>query len=221
MYSITQPTLYYYEHCPYCIRVLVFAKTMGVSLQKQVLLNDDEQTPVEMVGKKIVPILEKSPNVFMVESLDVIDYLIDKYDTEPLVANADHENQVNAFLKQHRLSIYGLCMPRWIQLPFKEFATTSAIDYFVHKKVQTIGDFSTALANTPSLAKTLTGALDADTELLVNLTANPKSYAAIILFSGLYGVSSVKGFAWTSAASAFMQTMSEIADFPLLTDSAI
>lgn len=202
------PTLYYYEHCPYCLRVLTLVDMAKITIQREILLNDDEQTPIEMIGQKMLPILQTAPKTYLPESLDIMRYLSETYDF-PLVQNSEWEAQVTEFLSENRDAIYGLTMPRWIQQPFAEFATPTAIDYFVKKKTATIGDFAAALSNTDALTASLNNGLQAAEELFIRLQNQPQSYAAILLFAGLYGVRCVDGFAWTAAAQHFMQKMTE------------
>lgn len=215
-----ESTLFYYEHCPYCVRVLTAAGLIGVSLNVQVLLNDDEKTPIEMVGEKIVPILAKPSGDMMIESLDIIDYLYEQNNSSLLKKPLDIE-WVNLFLSENRMSIYSLSMPRWTQLPFAEFATDTAIAYFTEKKSQTIGDFSLALSQTASFSSALQQAMREEKELFKEMLAKPHSQAAIILFAGLHGVSCVKDFSWPDEAWTFMQGMSQVSGMSLLTAQAL
>lgn len=208
------PTLYYYEHCPYCIRVLVFLGLANISVHKVVLLNDDEQTPVQMVGAKMLPILAKQPDDFMPESLDIIDYLSEAYHYH-VVKDDMLRQHVETFLSAQRLVIYRLMMPRCVQLPLQEFATTAAVDYFVAKKTATIGDFTVAMQHSADWIQSLVQAMTESEELFKALSKQLFSEAAIILFSALYGVFYVKDFPWPSAAQSFMQAMGEAAQQPI------
>lgn len=208
------PTLYYYEHCPYCIRVLSFLGLANITVDKVVLLNDDEQTPIEMVGAKMLPILATQPDNFMPESLDIIDYLSETYHYH-LAKDEVLRQQVEAFLSAQRITIYRLMMPRCVQLPLQEFKTTAAIDYFVAKKTATIGDFDVAIQHSAEWIHSLVHAMIAATELFEQLSKKLSSEAAIMLFSALYGVFYVKDFPWPPAAKSFMQTMGEAAQQPI------
>lgn len=207
-------TLYYYEHCPYCVRVLAILGMANIDFKPVVLLNDDEATPIGMIGQKMLPILQTAPETYLAESLDIIDYIADNYDV-PLQQNSDWEAQVDAFFAANRDANYGLTMPRWTKAPLKEFATQSAIDYFTRKKTQTIGDFDAALAKTPDFIRDFHQSLVANTALFEVLNANPNSKAAIMLFSGLYGLRYVEDFDWTPASQGFMQTLSASTHLPL------
>lgn len=208
------PTLYYYEHCPYCIRVLTFAGLANISLEKVVLLNDDEQTPISMIGAKMLPILVTQPNTFMPESLDIIDYLSQTYHF-PLASEPELRQQAETLLYEQRIPIYSLMMPRCIQLPLQEFKTHVAIDYFVNKKTAAIGDFAVAMENSAAFIQTLATALEQAADLFKSLTSKCTCDAAIILFSALYGLFYVKDFTWSTAAKNFMQAMGEAANLPV------
>lgn len=207
-------TLYYYEHCPYCVRVLAMLGLAKIDFKPIILLNDDEATPISMIGQKMLPILQTTTDKYLAESLDIIDYLSQTYDF-PLQQNPQWEAQVDAFFTANREANYGLTMPRWVQAPLKEFATPAAIDYFVRKKTQTIGDFASALTNTPNFIRTLRKGMEAEAILFDTLNDNPHSKAAIMLFSGLYGLRYVEDFEWSPAAQRFMQTFSVAARLPL------
>lgn len=201
------PTLYYYEHCPYCVRILTLVGMAKISINRKILLNDDEETPIAMIGAKMLPILETAPEVFMGESLDIMAYLSQTY-RFPLAHVEADITAVNTLLQAIGLPLRSLTMPRWIKMPFEEFTTPSAISYFVSKKTQTIGDFDKALANTEAFSTQLGQSLNNASELFEQLDSNPQSYAAIMLFSALYGLGCVQGLSLPSAAQTFMQTMS-------------
>ncbi len=208
-----KPKIYYYEHCPYCVRVLTFLKLSQIDFDAEVLANDDEKTPISMVGKKMLPILQTGAESYMGESLDIIDYLRKTYDIS-LDGNAEWVEQVERFLDDNKTAIYGLAMPRWVQTDFKEFATQSAKDYFIKKKAPMVGDFQQAIANTPSLCADLMQGLQEARPLFVVLNEMPRSLAAIMLFSGLYGLKDVEELAWTAESQHFMQTLATATQQP-------
>ena len=61
--------LYIYDHCPFCVRARMIFGLRGVAVEEVILQNDDEETPIRMIGAKQVPILQKDDGSFMGESL--------------------------------------------------------------------------------------------------------------------------------------------------------
>jgi glutaredoxin 2 len=49
--------IYLYDHCPFCVRATMVAAYKQVPFERVVLLNDDEKTCHDLIGKKMVPIL--------------------------------------------------------------------------------------------------------------------------------------------------------------------
>lgn len=44
--------LYIYDHCPFCVKARMIFGLKNVPVELVVMLNDDEETPVRLVGKK-------------------------------------------------------------------------------------------------------------------------------------------------------------------------
>ena len=51
--------LYIYDHCPFCVRARMIFGLRDVAVDEETLLNDDEDTPIGLIGAKQVPILIK------------------------------------------------------------------------------------------------------------------------------------------------------------------
>lgn len=85
------PTLYNYDHCPFCVRVRLALGFKNVKHNLVFLANDDVVSPTALVGKKIAPIMrfprekETSTNnegnedyeedLIMMESMEIIEYI--------------------------------------------------------------------------------------------------------------------------------------------------
>ena len=50
------PTLYVYDHCPFCVRVRLALGVKNIKHNLYFMANDDIPTPTALVGKKIAPI---------------------------------------------------------------------------------------------------------------------------------------------------------------------
>ena len=70
------PILYVYDHCPYCVRVRMIMAFKKVDYVLAYLENADVETPVSLVGAKVVPILYfPDTGIAMKESLDLVAYV--------------------------------------------------------------------------------------------------------------------------------------------------
>ena len=67
--------LYLFEHCSICFRVRMAAALKHLHLQETVLLEDDSQTMIKLVGKRVVPILVKDDGRPMLESMDMVAHI--------------------------------------------------------------------------------------------------------------------------------------------------
>ncbi|MYE07325.1 MAG: glutaredoxin 2 [Oligoflexia bacterium] len=146
--------LFIYDHCPYCVKARMIFGLKKVPFEFITLLNDDEDTPIKMIGKKMVPILETEPGQFMPESMDIVQFIDKKF--PPLVVVEKEDPFLLEILNQARSAYYGLTMPRWINSRMEEFKTPSARQYFQKKKENMIGPFSAALENTENFKMEIT-----------------------------------------------------------------
>lgn len=72
--NLVMPTmrLFIYDHCPYCVRARMAFGMKNIPVDVSVLSNDDETTPISMIGIKACPILQKPDGSFMAESMDMV-----------------------------------------------------------------------------------------------------------------------------------------------------
>lgn len=67
------PTLYVYDHCPFCVRVRLALGLKNIKYNVNFLANDDIPTPTKLVGKKIAPIFVSSSSCAGPSDLDLLD----------------------------------------------------------------------------------------------------------------------------------------------------
>src|SRR3984885_15640883 len=67
--------LYLFEHCSVCFRVRMAAALKRSHLQETVVLEDDSETMIRLVGKRRVPILVKDDGTPMLESMDMVAHI--------------------------------------------------------------------------------------------------------------------------------------------------
>jgi glutaredoxin, grxB family len=213
--------LYHYDHCPFCVRARMIIGLRGLNIEQIPLANDDEATPIGLVGKKMVPILIKADGTAMGESLDIVRYLDEYAGGERLDDTVRPElqtwlNQVNEYSGQ-------LLSPRSTRIGLPEFASESARAYYTAKKSAQYGDFAENLARTDKLL----ARLHADLPALVPLISAPDhlgtrlGYEDIITFPLLRNLTMVKGVDYPPAVRRYVETMSAQSRVPLFDDRAI
>ncbi|XXQ67465.1 glutaredoxin 2 [Neisseriaceae bacterium B1] len=202
--------LYIYDHCPFCVRARMIFGLRQVPIEEVILLNDDEKTPIDLIGAKQVPILEKPDGTHMGESLDIVRF-IDEYAGKPRLDETIRP-EIQVWFEHVNDYYNRLIMPRDVQLKLAEFATQSAIDYFVHKKEAQFGSFADNLAKTDEyLAQ-----IHADLQDLDVLIASPEyangqqeSMEDILIFPVLRNLTMVKGIVFPEKTLAYIHTMSQ------------
>ena len=207
--------LYYYEHCPFCIRVLMLIHYKNIPVEKIVLLNDDEKTPISMIGQKMLPVLQKGNGEFMPESLDIIDYL-DGLGKRILPAPVVSES-ISNWLQEARHPTRELTYPRMIRHPFEEFSTQSARDYFESKKSKSIGVFSEHMANSEQLLVDLQPKLQVLDNWIAGLNHEHLTWDDIYLFPYLLQLALVDAIIWPENVKRYLLTKSKALQLPTYT----
>ncbi|HDR1174001.1 TPA: GrxB family glutaredoxin [Pasteurella multocida] len=213
--------LYVYDHCPYCVRAMMIFGLKNIPFKKHVLLNDDEETPIRLVGKKVVPILVKEDGTAMPESLDIVKY-IDAHYGEAILQTAVRP-EIEALLAEITSYSNYLLMPRFVKLDLAEFATQSAINYFTKKKTDYVGDFTQHFNNTPTYLARLTQDLEKLSALVMGETSLNQhlSFEDILVFPLLRNLTCVKGLRFPARLEKYIKRLSELSKVELYTSQAI
>lgn len=214
-------TLYVYDHCPFCVKARMIFGLKQLPFELVILQNDDEPTPVRMVGKKVVPILQKDDGSYMPESMDIVHYIDQLQAPEMLTGKTNPA--IAEWLKQTGIYLNKLLMPRYVKADLPEYATQSARDYFQNKKEVVIGSFADHLANSAALIEQMNQDLLRLDELIVSDSAcnGELSTDDIHLFPILRGLSIVKGIVYPAKVKAYQNKMAELAQIPLFTNIAM
>lgn len=64
------PTLYVYDHCPFCVRVRLALGIKNIKHIVHFMANDDIPTPSKLVGKKIAPIFVSFTDQFILRYIE-------------------------------------------------------------------------------------------------------------------------------------------------------
>ena len=208
--------LYVYDHCPYCVKARMIFGLKKTPLDLLCLLNDDEKTPVSMIGVKMVPILELKKGDFLPESLDIISF-IDKQNGQPIVSWKTNRKLLS-WLNKNSSLCYELAMPRWVQAPLGEFKTKKARDYFQKKKAAYIGSFEDCWDRTKTLIEEMEGELK-DLESFFEkkqiFFSSVLSLNDFHLFAFLRSLSIVKGLFFPEKVRYYSENISKKANIPL------
>jgi glutaredoxin 2 len=134
-----------FEHCSVCFRVRMTAALKRLHLQETVVLDDDSETMVELVGKRVIPILVKDDGRPMLESMDMVDYVDGLGDR---ILTGPQRGEVAAWADKVVAKTAPLTMPRYPLLGLPEFGTIAALDHYNLRKRKAFGDFVELRANT-------------------------------------------------------------------------
>ncbi|HEZ3635689.1 TPA: GrxB family glutaredoxin [Neisseria meningitidis] len=211
--------LYIYDHCPFCVRARMAAGLFGADVKEAVLANDDEATPIGMIGAKQVPVLQKEDGSFMGESLDIVRH----FDREDRLKD-EVRPEIRAWLDKVGGYNDKLVQPRVIKIGLPEFATPEAVKYFTDKKEKSIGSFSANLNKTAQYLERI----NADLQELENLMDGASDginggigMEDILVFPVLRNLTVVRGIEWPQKVMGYLMTMSEKSGVPLYFDRAL
>jgi glutaredoxin 2 len=137
--------LYMFEHCSLCFRVRMAAALKGLHLKETIVLDDDSDTMIALVGKRVIPILVKDGGQPMLESMDMVAYV--EGIGEPILTGPER-GEVAAWADQVVAKTAPLTMPRYPLLGLPEFATVAALDHYKLRKRKAFGDFIALRADT-------------------------------------------------------------------------
>ena len=216
--------LYIYDHCPFCVRARIIFGLRNVPVEEIILLNNDEATPIRLIGAKQVPILQKPDGSHMGESLDIVRYIDELAGQTRL--DETIRPAVQAWFDQVNKYYNHLVMPRDVRLepPLPEFATAEAIAYFVQKKEQNIGSFEQNLAETHTYLERIHLALPELAALLGEqpyLNGSAPGMEDIIIFPVLRNLTLVKGIAFPAKLQAYIERLSAESKVPLYSERAL
>ncbi|MEG9481047.1 glutaredoxin 2 [Mannheimia sp. HC-2023] len=213
--------LYVYDHCPYCVRARMVFGLKDLPVELVMIANDDEATPIGLVGKKVVPILVKEDGTAMPESLDIVRYVDTHYGNPIITENirAEIEEWANNLSKVYN----HLLLPRFVKLDLAEFEKQSAIDYFVKKKTESIGDFAQNLAETDKYIATVQPLIDELSDLIKSEKAlnGELSLEDIIVLPMLRNLTCVKYIKFPAKVLDYINKMAELSKIDLYFAKAI
>ena len=201
--------LYISDHCPFCVRARMIFGIQQIPVEQIILANDDEATPIRLIGAKQVPILQKPDGSYMGESLDIVRH-INAQASQPISETIRPE--IQAWADKVGEYYNQLLFPRSIQLGLPEFATPSAVVYFIRKKEAQIG---TGIAQMLDKMPELLAQIHDDLQTLASqihtnaLNGSEISMEDIIIFPMLRNLSMVRDIQFPPIVRDYIANMAE------------
>ncbi len=200
-------TLYHYVHCPFCIRVRMALGFLGLPWKSVVLPYDDEQTPINLAGKKMLPIMsfpeDKSGALTINESLDIIGKIDPENKLMNELSTQERGQKLDSFLNELSGPMFKLCMPYFIFSP--EF-DDKARSYFRSKKEAKRGPFHLLVQERKKFETEVHELLSQlESSLDVFYKSEKLTILDIILASHLWGLYIVPEFQFTTKVHNYLQ----------------
>ena len=200
--------LYIYDHCPFCARVAYIAQSLGLNIELVSVDYDDAQTLIDLIGKKMVPVLQKDDGSIMAESLDIIAYFMDLKSN-----NEQREPSEQATLFQSRTFplTQQIGRPRWWNLDLAEYRSAGAKKAWRVSKETEGFNFEELLEKTPQYVQLINPLLK-DAELLLDLENGESSLPLVdqaLYFSMLRGFYVEPSIEWPPELDRWMERKSK------------
>lgn len=241
------PRLYGYDHSHYTVRCRMALGLKQMPYRMVWIAEDDSETPTELVGKKVTPIIEFPGEAPMAESADIISRVDnDVAYGPPRLKQRTERPEVETWLKRLSVPMRNLGRPRYVRSPMlPEFRSRSARNRFM--TTHPLPDPKTGIA----LSKAEWAQLPHDEHIRVydhfwaeseaqlaelnealqgvqgliasqeHVSPHGLSWDDIIFFSRLRGLTLIRGIDLPGALADYLTAMSEQADVPLLTQMSL
>ncbi len=205
--------LYIYEHCPFCTRARMIFGLKSLPVELAVIMEGDAETPMHLIGKKAVPILQKDDGTHMGESLDIVRY-IDGLGTP--ILTRDPVEELDTWGKDVWGPGLKLFIPRFTKADFAELATPEAREAYRLREENAFGDLEALMAATPELLGDVNPRLEKLGLLLGKRTE--LSISDITLWPILRSLSIVAGLTFPPAVLAYARSLEEKVGVSLMFD---
>ena len=205
--------LYYYEHCPFCLRVRALAGLKNITLSLKLMAFADIETPVNLCGKKQAPILQKDDGSIMAESSDIMAYL-DHLKGDVLLENYDCDPDLEAALSGLSVLHLSLTSPLYVNLKGIEFDNKPDQDRYIKREESHMGlSFSEVLEKQglfkEEMQRLLQEKLVPILETKQILEVQDALFSRIVLFVFLRKLSLVKGLKRPNELELFFKDFSK------------
>lgn len=208
--------LFTYEHCPFCVRARMIFGLKKIPFDLAIIMEGDVDTPTRMVGRKVVPILQKDDGSYMPESMDIVHYVDGQQ--APRIAAAPVNSAIETWCKEASGVIFNLAVPRFTEGEFAELATPQARTAYREREIKAFGDLDALLAQTPQMLSDVEHKLaQLETLLPTDTTINTTDF---ILFPILRSLTMVKGITFGPRVADYIARVAQASQVDVLTAQA-
>lgn len=208
--------LYIYEHCPFCSRARLAFGLKGIAHDTVVVMEGDAETPMRLIGKKAVPILEKPDGTHMGESLDIV-HFVDRIGTP--MFDGPPDAALDAWGEAAWRDALALFIPRFTKGDFAELATPAAREAYRLREERAFGDLEQMMRDGAALIPAMNARLEALAPLLEGRQRT--GISDIKLWPILRSLSIVKDLRFPPAVRAWMERVAQAGRVGLLFDQAM
>lgn len=209
--------LYLYDHCPFCVRARMIFGFKKIAVEQIFLMEDDKAMPTKMIGRKMLPILQKDDGDYLPESLDIVHY-VDQL-VEPAIAQHAVSPEIDKWYNTVSTTVYKLVVPRFTQADFPELRTPEARAAYIEREERAFGDLNTLLKETHTLIVELEPHMDALDAWLETRNSN-NIMDDIIIFPLLRSLSIVNDLPFSTTILNYMKNIAQITGVTLLFSQA-
>lgn len=208
--------LYVYDHCPFCVKARMIFGLHQLPVALSFLPNDDEETPIRLIGKKMLPIVVKDDQSAMGESLDIIQYI--EQLNPPAKLAPLHSTALAEWLSQVNQYINKLLLPVMPVTDFPEFSSQIARDYYSAKKEAMVGSFEQLRTQRSDYVSQINHDLQTLSTLIKNTTSvnEQLSLDDIHLFPLLRNLTLIKEIQWPEKVAQYRDSLASQSGIPLL-----
>ena len=180
---------------------------LGIDYQSVVVPYNDEKTPIDLIGKKMLPIM-MIDGVAMGESLDIIEALDkDKALKISALKTSAIFKEFEGLLSEVGSLVHSLAMPYWVYSP--EFNAESRA-YFQKKKEVKRGPFRELLKNQKQFVdKTIPLVESIEKKLMPFYDSSSFTMKDIMIAAHLWGLYSVPEFQFSPKLHLYLQSVKE------------
>lgn len=108
--------LFVYDHCPFCVKARMIFGLKQIAVELVILANDDEATPIRMIGKKMAPILQDGDQ-YLAESMDIVAHIDGMSGARSLFGPSN--SRLAKWNQDVTAPLYSLAIPRWATSDFE------------------------------------------------------------------------------------------------------